>query len=1119
MNHTYQRNTRRISRFVCQMLFLVALVLPGFSNAQIFTESVGTTATEGQTIQSYNRQGGFDNDQEKGLQYQGNAQLSLLNPSTGYPNSSGSVNVLFPTNTGATSTFTIGDINLTGISNPQVRFALYIPAGGPTTIAALRNAFRLNLASSVDAASYSVYDTNVPYTPVSGITPGTWNAFVLNPAALPASDQRFLQLRFIRLNNTQAQARQYQLDDVTLSATTTPTILVAPQALSFGGQTVNTASAAQRIDVNAVYLNQDITVAAPAGFQVSLTSTGTYTSTVTLARKIDGSTSTSVFVRFLPTATGNYVDNVQFSSTGATTASVGVSGVGQTAPATLAVSTNGTLDFGSVVVGNASSPQSFTVSGNNLGANPVTVAAPSGYQVRTGTNVFGSSVTLTPVGGTVGSTQIDVQFVPTAAGTANGNVQVSAQGAPTQLVSVTGIGTAPTPGATINVSPASLAFGNITASGSGDTRQLTVSGTGLTDNITLTPSANVQIRNASAGGAFTSDALVVPRTGTTVVPTSIEVRLVALISGTTFNGNITVTSATASPVVVPISATSNGNISDISITNPANNSFTFATRPNSISVAQQFLLAGTNLLQPLTIAPTGPSAQYFQVSEDNVNFFNQLTFTPDVQGNVTQRPIYLRFLPGNNALTVNAIIRATSSPAPDRDVSVTGISEPTIRLSRLLGSFGDNVVKNTTTAPVTALLEGFLLGGNVDIRFPADTDDPTRNPLQTPQYELSLNNGASYSKIATITPDANGNFSQQIQVRYAPTRVGASAQELEVRNSSLNSGNFFVLTSGNGRVQGFAIAPVPTAQSTAVIARDINSSTATITFNLSSPPAGTSYGQNRLVIATTTYQQLPTNLFPQPKQNFNPGVTVSGAYQFGSGTAIEASTNTYVVFSGAANNFTVGNLTPGVVYYFYSFEFNDDALLNAENYRVPNNQPQVPLPVELKSFTAQLRNGQVNLNWVTASERNNQGFEVQRSQDGREFSTILFKKGNGTTSARSTYDAVDARPLAGLSYYRLKQIDTDGKFSYSPVVTVKNAGLTEASFYPNPTSGKLTVALPQATTAEGLRVRIADLTGRVLREQSLPVTGELDLTSMPAGTYMVTVGTGDQQVTRKVVKN
>ncbi|UOQ52420.1 T9SS type A sorting domain-containing protein [Hymenobacter cellulosivorans] len=919
------------------------------------------------------------------------------------------------------------------------------------------------------------------------------------------------------LNFTSDEANPVSFNLTGTRAAGTPTVMADPTSRSFGTQVVNTPSAPQTTVVSGTSLNGPITVTAPTGFQVSV-GNGTYGSSVVLPAVSGTVSSTTVNIRFLPTAAQSYVDNVTVTSPGANTVNVGVSGSGVLPTPVLTAAPSSLGDFGQVTVGSTSSiVRTFNVSGQDL-QSPVTITPPAGFRIRTGTNFFSTNaITLTPTNGTLASTAIDVVFSPTIVQTYANDITVTSTNATTQLVRVTGEGTPSSGVAVVSVNPGALNFGTVTSSGGTSTRSFEVSGTDLSAGIVLSPSSpNIEIRNASAGGSFTKGPLTINPVGSTVSAQIIEVRLVALVAAGNFNERIDVKSTGAEDRLVSITATNtSGAISDISVSNPNGNEFTFVTRPTTQSASQSYLLAGTNLIDPLIVQPIGPNAGYFQVSSDNVNFVSQLSFTPDAQGNVTQREIFVRFVPGVNAVTVTADIRNSSAPAPNFDVSVTGISEPTIRLDRAIGSFPDNIVKGTTSAPTTVRLDGFLLAGDVTVQFPNENNP--RNPTGIPQFEFSLDNGATYVKSASITPDNQGNFTRNVLVRFAPTRVGNAAQELLFTNASFFGGSAFALTSGFGRTTGFSIATEPTVQSTATIVR--NGSSATITFNLSNPPAGTSYGQNRLVIASSTYQQLPTSLFPRDKQNFNPGTTVNGAYVFGSGTAIEASTNTYVVFSAASDNFTVSGLDPNLSYNFFAFEFNNDGVLNAENYRVPNNEPQNPLPVELVAFTAQVRDNSVVLNWATASETNNRGFEVQRSSDAKTFTTIDFKKGAGTATTRTKYEAVDTKPLAGVSYYRLKQIDEDGTASFSKTVVVTTK-LTEVSVYPNPTQGAdvVTVALPAGTT-EGLLVRITDLSGREIRQARLSNQGELNTQDLKPGTYIIVVGEGESKVSRKLIKN
>ncbi|GAB3290105.1 T9SS type A sorting domain-containing protein [Hymenobacter tenuis] len=900
-----------------------------------------------------------------------------------------------------------------------------------------------------------------------------------------------------------------------------PKIEVSPVALGFQSQVINTSSTPQSVVVTGSSLTNPIVVTAPAGFLVSYNGT-TPSSTVSLP--VSGGT---VNVTFRPTVVKAYIANITFSSEGesgspsAETKNVQVSGEGLAVPASVTVSGyNSPLSFPDTQEGTASASQTFTVNASGLGNTPLTVTAPTNFQVRIGTNPFSSTATIVPVNGSVANVVVDVRFTPSSTGNKTDNVTITSPNSPTRTVAVEGRGTSAPNGANINVTPTTLAFGNVTQSGSSTVLQLTVSGTNLGSNpITLTPSvSNIQIRNASAGNtAFSSEPLVIPSVSGTVTPVTIEVKLVASINTGAFNQNIVVSSPQAANAVqVTVTANSNGNVSDISITNPANNTFTFATRPTTVSKSQSFLVSGTNLLQDLTIAPVeGTSTTYFQVSKDNVNFSSSVTFQRDANNNVIQAPVYVRFVPGNDAITINALIRATSAPAPQRDVSVTGISQPTVRLLQPIGYFGDDIVKNTTSASKKVRLEAFLLTGPLNLNFPPDLEDPGRNSAGTPQYEFSTDGGLTYVKADTLLNNNEGNRILDLLVRYAPTRVGASTQSLTFQNAAISNGAPTVLTSGNGTANGFAIAEVPGAQSTASIVRGANSTTAVITFNLSNPPAGQSYGQNRLIIASSKYSQLPISLFPQLKQNFTPGTTVNGNYQFGSGSVIEAG-NTYVVFSGATSSFTVGNLDPATKYYFYAFEFNDDGLLNAENYKVPNNQPQIPLPVTLVSFDAKVRGKQVALTWVTATELNNKGFEVQRSQDGKSFETILTRAGKGNTATGSTYAGVDEKPLAGLSYYRLKQTDLDGTINFSAPVVVTFLSSGEISMYPNPVTDVLNIEVPGS--AAGLRATITDISGRVIRSQVLGADSKLQMSDLQSGTYLVTVGEGTTKVTRRIVR-
>jgi len=148
----------------------------------------------------------------------------------------------------------------------------------------------------------------------------------------------------------------------------------------------------------------------------------------------------------------------------------------------------------------------------------------------------------------------------------------------------------------------------------------------------------------------------------------------------------------------------------------------------------------------------------------------------------------------------------------------------------------------------------------------------------------------------------------------------------------------------------------------------------------------------------------------------------------------------------------------------------------------------VPLPVELSSFTAAYDNNQVNLRWITASEKNSADFTVERSFDGETFSGVAKVAAAGNSSARREYAATDLDMRKGLNYYRLKQTDLDGTFSYTQVIPVQ-VGSVKQHLQAYGDNGNLNIVLQTEAALQTLRV--LDNMGRVVYTENLtsPTTG------------------------------
>ena len=158
-----------------------------------------------------------------------------------------------------------------------------------------------------------------------------------------------------------------------------------------------------------------------------------------------------------------------------------------------------------------------------------------------------------------------------------------------------------------------------------------------------------------------------------------------------------------------------------------------------------------------------------------------------------------------------------------------------------------------------------------------------------------------------------------------------------------------------------------------------------------------------------------------------------------------------------------------------------------------------PLPVQLTAFLGKATTAGVALTWETASEQHNDHFVVERADNSPDsFQALSLVKGAGTSAQSHQYQYVDATP-GGLRYYRLRQIDTDGKESFSPIVAVK-AELTALVAYPSITTETLTIA-----GATNSHLGIFDQMGQQVQVADLAATQspQVDVRSLPSGVYFL----------------
>jgi len=156
----------------------------------------------------------------------------------------------------------------------------------------------------------------------------------------------------------------------------------------------------------------------------------------------------------------------------------------------------------------------------------------------------------------------------------------------------------------------------------------------------------------------------------------------------------------------------------------------------------------------------------------------------------------------------------------------------------------------------------------------------------------------------------------------------------------------------------------------------------------------------------------------------------------------------------------------------------------------------INLPITLVDFTAAALGSQVRLSWQTTSEINNDHFEVERSADARTFNWLLSVAGLGDSQLLQDYQAIDAAPLPGVNYYRLKQVDKDGRSQWSGIVSVnmnRAAGAPSVRLYPNPVSQVLYITIT-STQELNSALHIYNAAGtRVISRSEPLIKGQNDL--------------------------
>jgi hypothetical protein len=162
-----------------------------------------------------------------------------------------------------------------------------------------------------------------------------------------------------------------------------------------------------------------------------------------------------------------------------------------------------------------------------------------------------------------------------------------------------------------------------------------------------------------------------------------------------------------------------------------------------------------------------------------------------------------------------------------------------------------------------------------------------------------------------------------------------------------------------------------------------------------------------------------------------------------------------------------------------------------------------PLPIELLSFNAEEVGDKVRLNWATATETENDYFTIERSRDGLNWEEVSKIDGAGNSMTEINYESWDNSPYLGVSYYRLKQTDFNGDFTYSQIRSVEFLGDQDYLIYPNPSTNAINVVLDN----DEVSIKVYDMQGKLVRafDKVSDQIFTMDVTDVERGVYVMRI--------------
>ncbi len=873
-----------------------------------------------------------------------------------------------------------------------------------------------------------------------------------------------------------------------------PSIVLSPSSLSFGAQNINTVSIEQSFTITTSNLdNTDINLAVSAPYSISKTSNGSYSGSLNYTAIELGGGAPTVFVKFSPTSTGT------FSS------SISITGGGTTGTTTLALTGAGTdpnqtaYDFNDCTTSLSTGFTAYSVTGaqqwtcTTFGRNSSNGINMNGFASGNNLNedwlispAFDFTSFTYPIlsfysRGEFGGPSLQLKVSTNYPGT----------GDPTAYTWTSLNGYFPDSGASIWT---------------------------LSDNIDLSTFKQAGVYVAFIYNSTTSAS---PRW--------------------TLDDFSVLNSATPA---IPLLFTQDGLLQYKYVAAGSN-----SDKTTNISFA--------NLTNDVTLTSTDPA---FTLSEDGTNFSSSLPLLASSVNNSTKM-ITVRFNPTQNNTSYSALVNITSTGAVAKSIQLTGDTyNATATLDVVnwnmewFGSTdasvkpsGVNVTNYNNTQQANA--QTILQGAGADIYGLAEVVDEARLAqivANMPGYSYVISDYGSYGDDAQ---DPDYALDQKLAYVYKTAMFSnITTQGLMRCTEAVNcaawkpwaSGRFPYLMSADVTANGFTQkvnfvmihAKANTGDVTAQM--DAYNRRKTGADLLKGVLDAAPYNLENVIVLGDYNDVLDQTIAPVTPNVSSYSSFVNDNVNYSSLTLplSLAGLQSTAGFKTVIDNVIVSNELASD-YISNSASILTDLAGTIPNYSTTTSDhypvqtryifTSTTLPIHLTSFSAKADGNKVELKWTTASEENNDHFTVEHSADGKKFTEVGQVKGPGNSSSSISYVSYDDRPLSGVNYYRLKQTDFNGNYSYSDIkaVTMLSGISSKLIVFPNPLSDKITLSLQ--TNNKAIQLSISSIDGQVIFKSlgTLDLLNQklnADLSKWPAGIYFLQINDGQQVYNGKFIK-